>query len=325
VPPHDANKLDGADIRGFYAALGIPLPGWACGDVSVRCFADPDAHARGDRDPSCSVNLTHGAWHCHGCGASGGPYDAAVYQGHGSRSAIDLMIWHGLTERRARYSWQRQHPILRNAGTRPRVVRPTSPRFTISETDINHWRSALSADTTIVERLVRERGWQLETMRELELGVDRGRITIPVRDHERRLVGLLRYRPSSRPRQSKMKAAAGSRRELLPHPSVEQSASIWLVEGEPDMIAARSRGLPAIAVPGSDSWRSAWAPLLAGRDVTVVLDCDRQGRAAARRIAQDLGAFARTWIFDLAPDRDDGFDVTNWLATTRAVDPERLR
>jgi hypothetical protein len=317
--------LPGADIRGYYAALGIQLPPRPQTEATVRCFANPDAHRRGDRDPSCSINLTHGAWHCHGCGASGGPYDAATYQGQSSRSAIDLMICHGLSQRRASSSRQRRHPILRNADTRRQVVRPASPGFTISESDINHWRNALSSDITLVERLVRERGWQLETMRELELGVDQGRITIPVRDPGRRLVGLLRYRPAARPRQIKMRAAVGSRRELLPHPAVEQSERIWLVEGEPDMIAARSRGLPAIAVPGSESWRSAWAPSLAGRDVTVVLDCDRQGRAAARRIAHDLRAFARTRILDLAPDRDDGFDLTNWLATTAAVDPDRSR
>ena len=125
VTPHDANHLAGADIRGFYAALGILLP-WATREASVRCFADPDAHRRGDRDPSCSVNLTHGAWHCHGCGASGGPYDAATYQGHSSRSAIDLMICHGLTQRRAPASRQREHPILRNADTRRRAA-PASP------------------------------------------------------------------------------------------------------------------------------------------------------------------------------------------------------
>jgi hypothetical protein len=49
--------LPDADIRGFYAALGIELPGWAQREASVRCFAAPDAHARGDRDPSCSVNV----------------------------------------------------------------------------------------------------------------------------------------------------------------------------------------------------------------------------------------------------------------------------
>ena len=53
----------GADVRGFYQALGIELPGWAQREASVGCFANPDAHAHGDRDPSCSVNVETGAWH----------------------------------------------------------------------------------------------------------------------------------------------------------------------------------------------------------------------------------------------------------------------
>jgi hypothetical protein len=93
--------LPGADVRGFYRALGIELPGWAEREAPVGCFADPGAHAHGDRDPSCSVNLESGAWHCWGCGAAGGAYDAALARGRQPREAIDLMIAHGLATRRA--------------------------------------------------------------------------------------------------------------------------------------------------------------------------------------------------------------------------------
>ena len=88
------------------------------------------------------------------------------------------------------------------------------------------------------------------------LGFDRGRITIPVRDDKRQLIGMLRYQPWPNPGEPKMLATAGSRRALLPHPAAEPSTQVLLVEGEPDMIAARSHGLPAIAVPGVDSWRT---------------------------------------------------------------------
>ena len=88
---------------------------------------------------------------------------------------------------------------------------------------------------------------------------------------------------------------------------------VLLVEGEPDMIAARSRGLPAIAVPGVDGWRRAWARLLAGREVTVIMDCDEQGRAAAAAIASDLSSLGDVRVLDLAPDRNDGYDLTDWL------------
>ena len=45
------------DVRAFFEALGIELPGWAHTEAPVRCFADPGAHQREDRDASCSVNV----------------------------------------------------------------------------------------------------------------------------------------------------------------------------------------------------------------------------------------------------------------------------
>ena len=80
------------EVRAFYEALGIELPGWARTEAPVRCFADPEAHKREDRDASCSVNLHSGAFNCHGCGARGGAYDAALARGRSPREAIDLMV-----------------------------------------------------------------------------------------------------------------------------------------------------------------------------------------------------------------------------------------
>ena len=88
---------------------------------------------------------------------------------------------------------------------------------------------------------------------------------------------------------------------------------VLLVEGEPDMIAARSHGLPAIAVPGVDAWRPGWAELLAGREVTVIMDCDEHGRAAAAAIESDLSSNCVVRVLDIAPHRNDGYDVTDWL------------
>jgi hypothetical protein len=113
------------------------------------------------------------------------------------------------------------------------------------------------------------------------------------------------------------KPTPGSRLGLVPHPRAEASRQILLVEGPPDMIAARSRGLPAIAVPGDHSWQPQWAQLLAGRDITIVMDADAQGRAAARRITDDLITYATPHIVDLAPHRDDGYDLTDWLLDHR--------
>ena len=304
--------LAGANIRGYYAALGIQIPGWARTEASVRCFADPDAHRRGDHDPSCSVNLEHGAWHCHACGAAGGAFDAATARGYSERGAIELMVAYRLTEHRP-YRRSNANAWSRSGSISARRAQPSRTPLRPTGADIERWQATLAADTDLIAKLARDRGWLYATMLELELGVDRGRITIPVRDDKRRLIGLLRYQPRPQPGEPKMLATAGSRRALLPHPAAEPSPHVLLVEGEPDMIAARSRGLPAIAAPGVDGWRPAWAELLAGREVTVVMDCDEQGRIAAAAIESHLSSHSVVRVLDLAPDRNDGYDVTDWL------------
>lgn len=310
--------LPGADIRSYYDELGIRLPGGARFEASVRCFVDPGAHRREDRDPSCSVNLVSGAWKCNGCGARGGAYDAALAKGYTPGAAIDLMIAHGLIERRSRlrtavelvgeselHGSQRARAHIREG----LAARPMLP---IAERDIARWQTALSRRPSLVARLARQRGWEHRVMRQLELGFDRGRITIPIRNAHGELRGLLRYQPEPRSR-PKMLAVTGSRLGLIPHPAVETSHDVVLTEGPPDMIGARSRELAAIAVPGDHAWQPAWARLLAGRRVTVVMDADPQGRAAAQRIASDLARHADAHIVDLAPLRDDGHDLTDWL------------
>ena len=155
--------LPGGDVRGFYAALGVQLPGWAHTEAPVRCFADPDAHAHQDRDPSCSVNVHSGAFNCHACGAHGGAYDAALAVGRSPREAIDLMITHGLTERRPRRDTPRESAWRRNTeaagATRrhgpnpPAAAQRTAPPaadqpdrqrgLSVSAEDVNGWARAL--------------------------------------------------------------------------------------------------------------------------------------------------------------------------------------
>ena len=95
---------------------------------------------------------------------------------------------------------------------------------------------------------------------------------------------------------------------------VAQVPRLLLVEGPADMLAARSVGLPAVAVPGTQAWRADWARPFACCEVNIVMDADRAGREATLRIACDLGRHAaRVSIIDLDPRRDDGYDLSDWL------------
>lgn len=318
--------LPDADIRGYYHALGIELPGWSRTEASVRCFANRGAHRRGDRDPSCSVNLEHGAWHCHACGARGGAFDAAIALGYANRAAIDLMIRNGLVEPGGEHGFARRASLRRAkaSGGARRTRRASRPTLEVNESDVRRWQGALTHQEHLIACLARTRGWRSRAVGELGLGFDCGRLTIPVRDHDLHLIGLLRYQPWPKPGQPKMLAATGSRRALVPHPATENSQSLLIVEGEPDMIAARSRDLPAIALPGVDAWRNEWKPLFADRHVSIIMDADAEGRRTAERIKQDLAGHTDAVIIHLAPDRADGYDLTKWLLERPVTAPEVL-
>ncbi len=312
----------GADVRGFYRALGVELPSWAQQEASVACFAAPDAHARGDRDPSCSVNVETGAWRCWGCGAKGGAFDAALARGLDSRQAFELKVAYGLAERDPERPARSGPPAARTAArSAPRHVAPPSRRAPVvaDEQQLAEAQARL-ARLVWPPRVLRDeqrRVWSRPTLLELGCGWEHGRVLVPIRDQDGELRGVLRYAPAH-DHAPKMLAARGTRLGLIPHPAAEPSTWVVLVEGPPDMISARSRGLPAIAVPGDHAWEAEWAGLLAGRHVSVMMDCDHAGRDAAQRIAADLdaaGAVAR--VIDLAPGRADGYDLTDWLADRR--------
>ena len=106
-----------------------------------------------------------------------------------------------------------------------------------------------------------------------------------------------------------MLAAPGTRLGLIPHPASEPSNQILLVEGPPDMIAARSAALRD---------RRPRRPRLATRLGTRSTDATSPsswtpttGRAAAERIA--LTSHARHAHRRPRPRRDDGYDLTDWL------------
>jgi Toprim-like len=321
--------LPGADIRGYYTALGIQLPAWATVEAPASCFADPDAHQHQDRNPSCSVNLQTGAFNCHGCGAHGGAYDAALAKGHSPRSAIDLMITHGLTQPRTPHHTPRAAKRRRPATAPPAATTPAATwHLIVTDRDITNWQQQLARQPHPLPHLRPEQQalWDPEIMSELELGLHRGRITIPIRDHDGHLQGVLRYAPHHA-HTSKMLAVPGTRLGLIPHPNSEPSRWIVLVEGPPDMIAARSQQLPAIAIPGDHAWNPQWAPLFTGRHIAIVTDADRPGRHAASRIAHHLAVHATSVrIIDPAPQRSDAYDLTDWLhAHPTATGPEALR
>jgi hypothetical protein len=166
------------DIRGFFAGLGIELPQSGGTNVSVRCFADREAHEHDDRSPSTSVNVETGAWMCHACGAAGGPYHAAQAVGLSVGETQSLLANHGLERR---------------GGTE-------ASSLATSEQELARYRETLLANEELLAELTQLRGWSRHAIDKLGLGLDGSRIVFPIRDANGVLVGgnPLHTRPGSR-------------------------------------------------------------------------------------------------------------------------------
>jgi AAA domain len=195
----------------------------------------------------------------------------------------------------------------------------------VSEQAVERWAGELQADDVALRALWKVKRWTPETIKRLGVGFDGTRVTIPERDAGGRLVGLLRYAPAPFRSNGEPKTLAepGSKRDLFPAPELIEGPEVWIVEGEPDAVAATALGLPAVGVPGTGGWRKVWARRFEGRDVVVLMDCDAAGRLAAKKIAEDLLSWAASVrVIALDPDRDDGYDLGDFLAAKVATPAE---
>ena len=308
------------DVRGFFQALDIELPHRpGQREAPLRCFAAPERHANEDKSASASVNTQNGAWYCHGCGAKGGAYHAALACGHDPGSAMRLMAAYGLT--RTQLPEAGTHARLDQSPTASRQIRTadngqrrTPPALRNTDADVRTWSAALAQRPDLLARIERELGWHRPVVEDLEIGLDwSGRLSIPVRGPTGALRGVLRYKPWRAEGEEKMLKVLGSKDGLIPNPSLEPATHVLLLEGPADTVAARSEGLPAIGLLSATAWRAEYARFFRGRHVTVIMDCDRAGRVAASRIVADLRRECEFGVLDLDPQCLDGYDLSNWL------------
>lgn len=298
----------------FYAALGVALAAGSGDERTVACFACPERHANADATPSCSVNVHHGAFYCHGCGTGGGAYDAAVGRGLAPLAAMDLLRAHGLVRGDHTGRARGGHQAVGNAsqGRSSTLAASTAPPVAVpSRVEVSRWAAALAADTAMLTRLRDRKGWQLPAITEFGIGWDGERITIPIRDGHGAVVNLVRYRPGGGT--PKSCALRGRERALFPAPewyaARDLAHPVYIVEGEPDAISARSFGLVVVGVPGATGWKSRWASRFDGLDVRILADHDAPGARLGAAVASDLASHAAS------------VDVLSW---SRVVDPAKL-
>jgi len=177
--------------------------------------------------------------------------------------------------------------------------------------------------------LTQARGWSPAVMERLGLRLfsdpkGRGRIAIPIRDHEGHLGNIRLYQRgasqfkviswydqvcpvcgsawkiTNKKKSCQAEGCSGAPRDfgrtrLFPAPSQWRSGVVWLCEGEPDTICALSMGLNAVTqTAGCGTWSEEFSAALAGRDVVLCYDADQAGHKGALKTADSLVKVAKS-------------------------------
>ena len=103
--------------------------------------------------------------------------------------------------------------------------------------------------------------------------------------------------------------------------------TLCLTEGELDVLCSISQGLPAITVTGgAGSWKPEFTKRFKSKVIYIIFDCDKAGRDGAKKIAQELVHVAKEIrVIDLDPERQDGYDLTDWFVTDGKSKEELLK
>lgn len=190
--------------------------------------------------------------------------------------------------------------------------------------------------------LRRLRGWSLTAMKNLGVGWDGERLTIPIEDEKGKAHDVLRYDPMA----GRLKMLAGRGKSRYPFPAPEKvetkfrSRGLFLVEGEGTALSLASVGLPVVALPGAIArasgdvhrpghfegvgWHKAWARRFRkfGR-IWLFPDADDVGRNLMRTVEFDLfsDGHARPVIVDLGGPK--GYDLGDLLQPTSTLELRR--
>lgn len=270
-------------------------------ELKVRCpFHD-------DRTPSCSLNVKSKLFKCHssGCGASG---DVVTF----------LAGWLKVTRR----------VVVEDLSTRYGL----DDQHVIGSDVVERYHGAVWINAVLVAEL-RKRGVSDAAIRARRIGVNKGRVTIPIYNENGTCVNVRRYLPGA-PSRDKMKNTRGHGKVRLYPIEQLKYDRIVVCGGEVKAIVVADLlnplGIGAVTTTGGEGyWENAFSLKLAGKDVSVCFDVDREGIDGAERVCAMVRRAAksiRKLLLPLDVDKYPHGDVNDWVGQegAKASDLTRL-
>lgn len=299
------------NVRDLLESTGIKNISESSGEISFSCPSSD--HFHGDTSPSARMNSRTSAFICHGCGARG--------------NGITFLAWHkSLPETVARRLIEERYGggrISAGVGSlENEVKRIMNPVVVEEEKRIPPAESWLEAfhvdwkyeDSYRSEYLILDRKFNCVTLNNWEIGYDQisDRITIPIRDHEGKLVGFKgrAWRESNAPKYMILGDYNNQKRYgFQPYKKSQYvfgldriSDGPIIVEGELNAIAMDQHGFRSVAVAGSE-FSDRQCELIREKYTfaTIYLDNDKAGDKGTKKVIEMLSPYMSLKIVQNAP------------------------
>ena len=308
-------KYHESSLESLLREDGIDLPAGSA-QVVIRCFSPHHA----DRNPSMSVDLVQGLYHCHGCGISG---NAKTYltqiRGVSDKDAVAKLTDGGWTDEKLKLADKLHEERKRKRAGRPKWTQDISESLG-GDTKLIATHDYCLEDGTLVLRMAR---------------YSKNTVKLDPEGNVAKIPKLLPHTPASNQqgepwgwwkcgptneglpdvdRRVDTKMPLYRLPDLLTKIGENPQRQVWIVEGEKcvDAVLSLKNAPPCTSVYGAVS--KADLQILDGRNLLLIADSDQSGRKKMQDLASML---AREYGCDIRiclPKADDRYDVADAIA-----------
>jgi len=323
-----ADMLMEGQYRELYKRLG-----WReGGNKNFHCW-NTSGHSEGvDSHASLSINEQTGQWHCHTCDIKGNFQSywrdyikgTAPYGDHYHDFIIDFLgmtegqytvpfaesfddpkcaeYYEDLLKLHAKLDEIRKKKGEGNYVLKDELVALANEESSLPMKLLDVCVERLLNNPQKMKYLLEERKINEDMIRALRLGLDdRGRVVFPQINAEGELLNMKLYDPWCSDKRFKWQYSHKGR-ETCPTPMVNfTNNSLLMMAGEPDMLCAIGFGFENAVTMGAERntdvvkvfGRERAKQLFSGKEITICLDADDTGKAAAQKLAHSLYPFAK--------------------------------
>jgi DNA primase len=240
------------------------------------------------KTPNLSINIISGHYKCFACGAKGGPEEFIVQknkQGYTFNFVPNAQGEH--LNRLSKYEEKHMSEL----------------DMAVEESRVDTAHEFLFRQPFAIQKLTKDRGLTIETIKKYKIGYLKGAITIPIYNKNGKFVSLKFH---------KKYQTEGAVTQLFPWDALNKNYVV-LVEGELDAIILQQHGINGITqTSGANGWLDEFNKEFHKKIVYLAYDNDSVGRFASINVGkklweENINVFLINWPFFMG-DKEDNVD-----------------